>query len=184
MNQQQFRGKICDSMSNKVLCNFNIDAPKVDMKDKLMFNFKNILFSSAEKRFLTSTIREKLYSYQHINEKEIMIHAEKLINQINSSTSNNLHIEASEVGAYICLAAAYSGKINKDKIVTFTLSSFPVMIFPKHLSKTCNKNTFITMTLSEKCWLKPFTTLNTPPKHLNIEIKTDDADDQFYYQAA
>lgn len=184
MNQQQFKGKICESTSNKVLCNFTIAAPPVDMKDKLMFNFKNILFSNSEKRYLTSTIREKIYAYQHLNEKEIMAHAQRLIEQINKSSDTNLHIEASEVGAYICLAAAYSGKINKNKKVTFSLSSFPVMIFPKNLSKSCNKNTFVRMTLKDNCWLKQFSTLTTPPKHLSIEINMDDAQDQYYYQAA
>ncbi|MCK6595581.1 MAG: hypothetical protein L6Q33_10300, partial [Bacteriovoracaceae bacterium] len=59
-----------------------------------------------------------------------------LIQAICESDDKTITVEASEYGAYICLAAAYSGKLPNNKKIKFVLSSSPIALFPKSFIKS------------------------------------------------
>lgn len=129
--------------------------------DTMMSSFEHLNFSTEEKKNLSRTHRKLLNSYRRINLFSLKLDAQKLINEINHSKQTHIKIEANDYGAYICLAALYSGNLPADKKIEFILENAPLALFPKSLLKsepTSNKHK-ITFRLNNDCWIRPFKSL-------------------------
>jgi hypothetical protein len=116
-----------------------------------------------------------LNHYRQISPFTLNADAKALIDQITKCKSDTLVIEAHDYGAYICLAALYSGKLPEGKKIEFHFEGSPLALFPKSLLKNSPKSFDhkIVFRVSENSWLSPFSTL-----YSNDQIKC------FYLKAA
>lgn len=129
--------------------------------DTMMASFLHLNFSHEEKKQLSRTHRKLINYYKHISPFSLNADAKQLIAAINKSSDSHVVIEANHYGAYVCLAALYSGKLSHDKKIEFFLEKAPMALFPKAFMKTEPENNIhkIVFRLSEDCWLSPFSSL-------------------------
>ncbi len=129
--------------------------------DTIMGSFESLNFSVEEKKQLSRTHRKIINYYRHISPFSLNADAKQLISTINQSKQTQVVIKADHYGAYVCLAALYSGKLSEDKKIEFILENAPLALFPKAFMKTKPKDRLhkIVFNLSEDCWLSPFSSL-------------------------
>lgn len=129
--------------------------------DSMMASFEKLNFSAEEKKHLSRSHRKMINYYRHISPFSLNTDAKQLILAINQSKESSVVIEANNYGAYVCLAALYSGKLSADKKIEFILEKAPLALFPKAFMKSEPKNSHhkIVFRLSEDCWLSPFSSL-------------------------
>jgi hypothetical protein len=131
------------------------------LTDTMMASFENLKLTVDEKKHLSRSHRKMLNYYRHLNPFSLNMDANKLILEINQSKQTHVVIEANHYGAYICLAALYSGKLSQDKKIEFILEKAPLALFPKAFIKSEPKVSLhkVVFNLSEDCWLSPFSSL-------------------------
>ncbi len=174
-----FSGKILFSPEAKskksTLMSYQTEPMEAGFEHTMMSSFDFLNFSPEEKKQLSTRHRRVLNNYRQINPFALNVDARELIEQINKCKSSTLVIEAHDYGAYICLAALYSGKLPADKKIEFHFESSPLALFPKSLLKNSPKNQDhkIVFRVCESSWLSPFSTL-----YSNDQIKC------FYLKAA
>lgn len=143
--------------------------------DTMMSSFEALNFTSEEKKILSLSHRKLLNSYRQINLFSLKLDAQKLVNEINKSKLSFITIEAHDYGAYVCLAALYSGNLSDDKKIEFILENAPLALFPKVLIKaeSHSKKHKVSFRVNNNCWMRPFKTLYqnqkvklTPARHL------------------
>lgn len=134
-----------------------------NLADTMMSSFDHLNFTAEEKKQLSRTHRKMLNNYRHLSPFSLNLDAKLLIEEINQSKQTHVVIEANHYGAYICLAALYSGKLSPDKKIEFILEKAPLALFPQSFmkSKTQNQSHKVVFHLSEDCWLSPFSSLYT-----------------------
>lgn len=132
-----------------------------NLADTMMSCFDHLNLTAEEKKVLSRTHRKLLNYYRHVSPFSLNGDAKKLIEEINQSPESKLTIEAAHYGAYVCLAALYSGKIDHSKKIEFILEKAPLALFPKALMKNAPKVNHhkIVFRLSDDCWLSPFSSL-------------------------
>lgn len=132
-----------------------------NLADTMMASFENLNLTTVEKKQLSRSHRKMLNYYRHLNPYSLTVDAEKLILEINQSKQSHVVIEANHYGAYICLAALYSGKLSQDKNIEFLLEKAPLALFPRAFIKSepIDRLHKVVFHLSEDCWLSPFSTL-------------------------
>lgn len=137
------------------------DGFEDNLAETMMTSFGHLNFTAEEKKILSRTHRKMLNYYRHVSPFSLNGDAKKLIAEINQSTDSKLTIEAAHYGAYVCLAAIYSGKIDSSKKIEFILEKAPLALFPKAFIKSEIKTNHhkITFRLSDDCWLSPFSSL-------------------------
>ena len=178
-----FSGKILFSPEAKskklTLMSYQTEPLEAGFEQTMMSSFDYLNFSIKEKKQLSTRHRRVLNNYRQINPFTLNIAARELIQQIIKCKSSSLVIEAHDYGAYICLAALYSGKLPTNKKIEFHFEGSPLALFPKSLLKSSlNKarkslDHKIIFRVCEDSWLSPFTTL-----YSNDKIKC------FYLKAA
>jgi hypothetical protein len=179
MQSQNFKGKIFFSpethAEKKTLMSYYTEPLEASFDQTIMSAWDFLNFSDAEKKQLSNNHRKLLNRYRHINPFALNVDAQELIEHINKCKIENMVIEAQDYGAYICLAALYSGKLATNKKIEFQFTKSPLALFPKTMLKTAPKNIKhkIVFNMKENCWLTPFSTLT-----LNEKIKC------FYLKAA
>ena len=133
------------------------------LTDTMMSSFESLKLTPDEKKQLSRSHRKLLNYYRHLNPFSLNMDAQKLIHEINNSKQSHVVIEANHYGAYICLAALYSGKLSQSKHIEFILEKAPLALFPKALIKSEPKDRFhkVVFNVSEDCWLSPFSSLYT-----------------------
>jgi hypothetical protein len=162
---QHFKGKILFSkgtcLDKKTLMTYHTEPMKAGFEENVMAAFDFLNFSTEEKKNLSLRHRNLLNNYRQLNLFSLNADSQKLIEEISSCKSEYLTIEASDYGAYICLAALYSGKLPTDKKIEFLLEKSPLALFPTTFLKASPKgqDKKIIFKISEKCWIKPFSTL-------------------------
>lgn len=129
--------------------------------DTMMASFENLNFSTEEKKQLSRSHRKMINYYRHISPFSLNADAKQLVMAINQSNKTSVVIEANHYGAYVCLAALYSGKLSENKKIEFILEQAPLALFPKALMKSEPKDRIhkVVFNLSEDCWLSPFSSL-------------------------
>lgn len=142
------------------------DGFEDNLADSMMASFDHLNLTTEEKKILSRSHRKMLNYYRHLSPFSLNMDAKKLINEINQSKQTHFEIHADHYGAYICLAALYSGKISPDKKVEFTLEGAPLALFPKAFIKSEPKMSHhkVTFCLSDDSWISPFTSLYSNQK--------------------
>lgn len=167
-----FKGKIMfsplASVEKRPLMSYFSEAVDTSLDQTIMSSFDFLNFSPEEKKQLSSRHRKVLNSYRHINPFALNGDAKILIDEINKCKTDLLVIEASDYGAYICLAAIYSGKLSSNKKIEFHFAGSPLALFPESLLKNAPKKLQhkIIFQVTETCWLSPFKSL-----YANQQIK-------------
>ena len=160
-----FSGKILFSPEaksmKKTLMSYQTEPLEAGFDQTMMSSFDFLKFSPEEKKQLSNQHRRILNNYRQINPFALNVDAKELIDQISKCKSSALVIEAHDYGAYICLAALFSGKLPLNKKIEFHFEGSPLALFPKSLLKSSPKNLDhkIVFKVSEDSWLKPFSTL-------------------------
>ena len=174
-----FSGKISFSPQLKskklTLMTYQTEPLEAGFEQTMMSSFDFLKFSTEEKKQLSTQHRRILNNYRQISPFALNLAASELIQQIVKCKSTTLIIEAHDYGAYICLAALYSGKLPSNKKIEFYFEGSPLALFPKSLLKNSHKNHDhkIIFRVCDDCWLTPFSTL-----YSNDQIKC------FYLKAA
>lgn len=170
MASKAFSGKIVFQGSPKAkqkrknrsrLLTFEMSMFTNDFSETFMSNFKELNFSEKEKKCLSRAHRDLISQYKKISPFSLNKDKNNLLNAIESSKDKTIIIEASEYGAYICLAAAYSGKLPEDKKIKFVLSASPLALFPKSFVKNGElpKNCEIVYCIKSEHWFDSFESL-------------------------
>jgi hypothetical protein len=167
-----FKGKIMfspvESVEKKLLMSYISEGVDAGFEQTIMSSFSFLNISPEEKKQLSSRHRKMLNNYRHINPFALNADATELIDQISKCKSKTIVVEASDYGAYICLAALYSGKLSVDKKIEFQFAGSPLALFPKSFLKNAPKNIQhkIVFQVADNCWLSPFKSL-----YANNQIK-------------
>ncbi|MBC7427855.1 MAG: hypothetical protein H7336_04530 [Bacteriovorax sp.] len=179
MQSDNFKGKILFSPQvrgeQKTLMSYFAEPLEAGFDQTIMSSWDFLNFSAEEKKQLSTRHRKMLNNYRHINPFALNVDAQELIAQIKKCKADTMVIEAHDYGAYICLAALYSGKLPASKKIEFQFAGSPLALFPKTMLKTAPKSADhkIVFSVKENCWLTPFSTL-----YSNEKIKC------FYLKAA
>lgn len=175
-----FKGKVNfydGDNKRKKLCSLNFDvSPQVpSMGETLMCKFEDLKFTEEEKRELTAKHREIICEYRTIDKKIINRESKQILKLIKNSKSDSVTIVASDLGAYICLAAIFSGKIPKNKEVKFELETVPLKLFPSELvkDKMAGQNYPVSIKIDRESWLRPFKSLYTCPNYMLFQNEFD-----------
>jgi hypothetical protein len=166
-----FKGNIQVVTSNKrkVLVRFDVPTQKIEMTQTFMRSFKGLQLSEEEKREFSKSHREEIKQYQNIKRAVLKEYATEFISQVKKQKDNNFTVQATGIGAYICLAAIVSGKLPESKKFEFHFSEVPLNLFPKQLVKETKSNGSIQIHLEdENTWLRKFKSLTSVPKHLSF----------------
>jgi len=137
-NRLYFEGKIILKNKNHTIfdfINYKTSPYEYDFHSLMMCSFSKFRFSKLEKIRLTTIYRKKINHFLNINFFELKADSDELITKINQSQFKNITIEASNYGAYVCLAALFSGKLNKDTQIHFELKECPLKLFPNAFIK-------------------------------------------------
>lgn len=152
---------------------FDITPPsKPPVSQTLMINFSRFSLSEQEKRMLSHKHREQIVAFQTVNDELMEKYTKRLIKLINHKDVEQAHIEASDFGAFICLAALYSGNFPKNTPVTFTLTSLPLSLFPEKWVFDIDMGPEVDIHFSSDIsWQGQFKSFSEPPSHLKLPEK-------------
>lgn len=143
------------------------EAPNLD--NTLMTNFKDLDLAPEEKRVLTFQCREELFCYRHINFRDVEPFVRELIAKLNHRSRKKITLNASDMGAFICLAAAYSGEIRSDVKLTLELSDLPLKLFPVEWVKIPKMGRNISIHVGPfQTWMGEIKSLTEFPTHLPV----------------
>ena len=165
MGQTSFKGKIYLSRpsysTRKVLFSYEAETLEASFDQSMMASFDTLNLTVKEKQKLSLQHRNKLSRFKNINLFVLNRDSKKLIEQINNYPDNKLVIEANDYGAYVCLAALYSGKLSNQKSIEFVLEKSPIALFPNNFIKCQPHNTDhkVSFKVSADSWLAPFSSL-------------------------
>lgn len=160
-----------EQRNRRPLFHYEMDGEDVPLQSSLMSTFDEFCFSYEEKQMLSLKQRKNLSHYLQLNPFKLNGDALKLIKLINDHTDVKIVIEASDYGAFVCMAAIYSGKIDPSKKIEFHFKHSPVALFPKNLMKSSPKLKFtINYKFHDDSWIDQFETLYDH-KIIPIKIK-------------
>lgn len=159
-----FKGKIFFSQNSalkKTLMSYYAEPLEMGFDQTIMASFDFLNLNPEEKKQLSKRHRQMLNNYRHINPFALNVDAQELIEHIAKCKSERMVIHAHDYGAYICLAALYSGKLPTNKKIEFHFESSPLALFPKSFLKSQPKSNEhkIVFHVQEDSWLGPFSTL-------------------------
>jgi hypothetical protein len=172
--QNPYRGQIktvCQKSKKEIKnIRFDITPPeRPQVTQTLMVNFKRFNLSEEEKRQLSHKHREQIVAFQTVNDELMNKYTQRLIRLVKHKDVKNVHIEASDFGAFICLAALYSGKFPKDKPVNFVLTSLPLSLFPEKWVFDVEVAPHVDIHFSsDVSWQGQFQSFTEPPQHLKL----------------
>lgn len=155
-NRLYFEGKIILKNKNHItmdIFNYKTSPYEYDFHSLIMTSFAKFKFSKIEKLRLSTIYRKKINHFLNINLFELKADSEELIAKINQSNIKNIIVQASNYGAYVCLVALHSGKLNKEINIEFELKECPVKLFPtSFIKKDPFKNHHYQIVHESTCW--------------------------------
>lgn len=152
----------------KKLINYETPTEAQDFTEIIMSSFHFLSLNKGEKKMLSGAHREMINQYRNLNLLLLSDDARRFIETLKIIHHEHLIIEAEGYGAYICLAALYSGHFPFNKKIEFKFSSSPLALFPKAMIRSMPivREVKINFSVEEDSWLKPFATLYTNEKIL------------------
>ncbi len=170
----KFKGSIylkaCD---NSILdsLSYEVKDRELGLSERMMNSFNRFNFSNKEKQKLSMKHRKDLGQFLNINVFELKQYSDELVYLINNSSEESFCLEAFDYGAYICLAAVYSGKIHASKKLVINLNNSPMALFPTTLiKKSIDKKHKINYQVENNFWINEFDTLHQN-KSINFSLK-------------
>ena len=160
----------------KRVFSFEIDKDPSALNETFNSQFKEVPFAESEKKNLTQRHRFELKFFKTIEEEEISGAVDQFIQDLSGKFGKTLIIEASSTGAFLCLAAIFSGRLPKNQDWIFELSDIPVAVFPTSLIKETSPldDYEVNFYFHPKSWMNGFPTLRKAPTELKREFNWQD----------
>lgn len=148
---------------------FHAAIPEAVLCDMLMSEFKPLGLATHEKRELSLKDRQNLCRFRNLDCDDVKKHADKFLKTLSKMRPGTLvHVNASDVAAYVCLAAIYSGDVPDHVELHFELTDVPVKLFPEHLVMAqIPENVALNLSAAEHSWLNRFQSVCELPKHMS-----------------
>lgn len=147
---------------------FKTEIPEAVFCDMLMSEFTPLGLQTHEKRNLSLKDRQQLCRFSKLDGKDIRRHADKFLKTLSKlRPGTQIHVNAKDVAAYVCLAAIFSGEVPEHIDIDFKLSDVPVKLFPKEL--VCAEmpdNVALNLVAAEDSWLNQFQSFCEMPPYL------------------
>lgn len=152
---------------------FNAAIPETLFCDMFMSEFAPLGLATHEKRELSLKDREQLCRFRNLDCDDVKKHATKFVKAISKlKTGTRVHVNASDVAAYVCLAAIYSGDMPDHLDISFELSEVPAKLFPEHLVKShIPDNVVLNLSAPEHSWLARFQSVCELPSHMAPKVQ-------------
>ncbi len=140
----------------------------IKITETFMNNFNDLKLPLSEKQQFTQEDRCKIIHYRSLQLSEVELFVNQLIAIIQKRSEDSIYVQASGLGAYICLTAIVSNLLPKNKKYSFSLEGIPIKLFPKKFIKLKKPSYHISIHyfIKKDCWLRPFSTLTTSPQYL------------------
>lgn len=156
---------------NRSLRHLKFDLPeeKFPFTATLMSSFSSLNLSDEEKSKLTQDHRKYLCHFNYIQEKDLKKAQRELVLALKKLQNDSLVIRANEFGAYVCLAAIFSGELPTGVDWRFELEEFALPLFPKNLVKNKHAGHLyeIALKYSSNGWVGPFPSLRKVPDFMD-----------------
>ncbi len=147
---------------------FKTEIPETLLCDMLMSEFAPLGLRTHEKRNLSLKDRQHLCRFSKLDGQDIRRHAERFLKTLSKlRPGTQVHVNAKDVAAYVCLAAIFSGDVPEHVEIVFELSEVPVKLFPKEL--VCAEmpaNVDLSFISPQDSWLNQFQSICEMPSHL------------------
>lgn len=172
-------GKIALKKAGQKRCLKNVSYVVPDktfsVSDTLMNEFADLKLSEEEKGKLSRSLRKNMCYYTHLSEQDISQFKKKLIKELSQHKDEPLIISASEMGAFICLAAIFSGELPQNVNWHFELKEIALPLFPKDFikKKSAGHSYDISLKFSRDGWIRPFPTLCKVPSYMPLRSNID-----------
>lgn len=152
---------------------FEASIPEPLLCDMLMSEFAPLGLALHEKRRLSLKDRENLCRFRKVSATDLTRHAYKFLKTLNKlSPGSQVVVNASDVAAYVCLTAIYSGDMPEHVEVSFVLTNVPVKLFPEDLVvASIPDNVALNLVAEESSWLSQFQSVCELPKHMSPKAK-------------
>jgi hypothetical protein len=152
---------------------FNAQIPDTLLCDMFMSTFSPLGLAGHEKREMSLKDRENLCRFKNLDHEDIKRHAHKLLKTITKiKPGTQVHINAKDVAAYVCLAAIFSGDMPDHIELTFELAEVPIKLFPETLvAAKMPTNVDVTFASPQESWLGRFQSICEIPPHLSQSRK-------------
>ncbi|MCR9203403.1 MAG: hypothetical protein NXH75_02420 [Halobacteriovoraceae bacterium] len=151
--------------------------PKNDipLSATLMSSFNDLGFTTEEKTKLTQEYRKHLRAYQHVKNTEIKKAQKELIGALKKLKEESVVIKANDFGAFICLAAIFSGELPSNVDWRFEFEEFALPLFPENLikNKAACQSFDIALKYSSKSWISLFPSLRRVPAFMGPKFDPD-----------
>ncbi len=172
-------GKIALKKAGQKKCmksvSYRLPQRDFSVSETLMKEFQSLELSDEEKGKLSRSHRKTMCNYTHLSEGDIANYRNQLIKELSQYTDERLVIVASEMGAFICLAAIFSGELPQNVNWHFELKEFAPPLFPKNLvkKKSAGQSYDISLKFSRDGWIRPFPTLCKVPSYMHLNSTID-----------
>ena len=154
---------------------FDLGKRSFSVSQTLMTEFKEFKLSEQEKGRLSRPLREQMCHYIHLNEDEIENTKRELIKTLKGLKDESIIVSASEMGAFICLAAIFSGELPHNVNWRFELKEFAPQLFPQKLvkKKSAAQSYDISLAFSKDGWFRPFPSLCKVPRYMKLKTNRE-----------
>ena len=179
-NRNPFKGSIyivsaSGPKPRRSILNYDLSLEELPLMKKCMKNFKELNFTEEEKRKLCLKTREHIQRYMTIDCRELLECAEELARKLSKMKEHDIVINAGDYGAYICLAAYCTGKLPRNKNISFQLWTVPLALFPKKLSKKTIVNSHnMNFHFDRESWIHPFKSLYSCQDLSEVHVRPGD----------
>lgn len=148
---------------------------EIPLSATLMNSFNDLGFTNEEKTKLTQEYRKHLRAYENVKNAEIRKAQRDLVSTLKKLKDESLVIKASDFGAFVCLAAIFSGDLPSNVEWRFELEEFALPLFPKNLikNKAACQSFEIALKYSPESWISLFPSLQKVPSFMGPKFDPD-----------
>ena len=138
----------------------DVPEKQYEIPDLIIENFKQLNLPQSEKSLLSFEARRQVRAYLDLERNWLEIMAEKLIKRINKLRRKVIHLQANNIGSFICLYALKYFKLSNGKELILHLSDCPLRLFEKYVAHLGSElGDRINCQVQKSSWLYPYETL-------------------------
>ena len=154
---------------------FKHSLKDIPLQATFMSSFSDLDLTNEEKTKLTQDYRKEMRAYQHVDQKKVNEGKKELISILKKLRDEKIKVTARDFGAFIALAAIFSGDLPQNVDWRFELEEFALPLFPEKYikNKTACQNFDISLKFSSNHWLRLFPSLKKVPTFMGTQFDPD-----------